>query len=97
MRTSKVATCHAQPSCCFLGTPEGLHTFMCERQMAFRPTQRIQLEVGDHVLLYTTRSIFRNPTRDLGRVVGTAVIASPVASLTSSARSADGSIRAAVS
>lgn len=64
-----------------LGTPEVLAYVLRERQMAFPPAQRIQLEVGDQVLLYTTRAVFRNPPRDLGRVVDTADIASPVASL----------------
>lgn len=66
-----------------LGTPEGLAYVLRERQMAFPPTQRIHLEVGNQVLLYTTRAVFRNPPRDRGRVVGTAEIASPVASLAS--------------
>ena len=61
-----------------LGTPEGLAYVLRERQMAFPPAQRIQLEVGEQVLLYTTRRVFRNPPRDLGRVVGTAEIASPI-------------------
>ena len=51
--------------------------------MAFPPSRQIQLEVGDQVLLYTTRGVFRNTVRDLGRVVGTAEIASPVAPLAS--------------
>ncbi|MFF7982001.1 hypothetical protein ACFZDK_23205 [Streptomyces sp. NPDC007901] len=33
---------------------------------------------GDEVFLYATRGCFRNPTRDLGRVIGRATIASPV-------------------
>lgn len=33
---------------------------------------------GDEVFLHTTRCCFRNPTRDLGRVIGRATIASPV-------------------
>jgi hypothetical protein len=66
-----------------LGTPEGLAYVLRERQMAFPPTRHIQLEVGDQVLLYTTRGVFRNPPRDRGRIVGTAEAASPVTSLTS--------------
>jgi hypothetical protein len=66
-----------------LGTPEGLAYVLRERQMAFPPIRHIQLEVGDQVLLYTTRGVFRNPPRDRGRVVGTAEVASPVTSLTS--------------
>ena len=65
-----------------LGTPEGLAYVLRERQMAFPPTRHIQLEVGDQVLLYTTRGVFRNPPRDRGRIY-TAEVASPVTSLTS--------------
>src|SRR5690606_15125050 len=36
------------------------------------------LEEGDEIFLYTTRGCFRNPTRDLGRVIGRATVASPV-------------------
>ena len=35
------------------------------------------LRVGDVLLLYTTRSCFRNPTRDRGRVIGRATVKSP--------------------
>jgi hypothetical protein len=34
------------------------------------------LDVGDVLLLYTTRGCFRNPTRDRGRVIGRALVAS---------------------
>jgi hypothetical protein len=37
-----------------------------------------QLEPGDRLLLYTTRGCFKNPTRDRGRVVGVAYVATPV-------------------
>ncbi|MGW0816219.1 hypothetical protein ACWD00_23650 [Streptomyces viridiviolaceus] len=33
---------------------------------------------GDEIFLYSTLGCFRNPTRDLGRVIGWATIASPV-------------------
>jgi hypothetical protein len=66
-----------------LATPEGLAYVLREGQMAFPPTRRIQLEVGDQVFLYTTRGVFRNPMRDPGRVVGTAEIMSSVAPLAS--------------
>jgi hypothetical protein len=66
-----------------LGTSEGLAYVLRERQMGFPPTRHIQLAVGDQVLLYTTRGIFGYPSRDRGRVVGTAEVASPVTSLTS--------------
>jgi hypothetical protein len=66
-----------------LATPEGLAYVLRQRQMAFPPNRRIRLDVGDHVLLYTTRGVFHNPNRDRGRVVGTAEIASPVVPLAS--------------
>jgi hypothetical protein len=34
------------------------------------------LEVGDELFLYTTRGLYRNPTRDRGRVVGRASVLS---------------------
>jgi hypothetical protein len=43
---------------------------MRERKMAFPPTRRVRMGVGDQLLLYTTRGVFNNPTRDRGRVVG---------------------------
>lgn len=36
---------------------------------------------GDRVLLYTTRGCYRNPTRDRGRVMGLAIVTSPVETL----------------
>jgi hypothetical protein len=66
-----------------LGTPEGLAYVLRERRMAFPPTRPIRLEVANQVLLYTTRGVFRRPPRDLGRVVGTGEIASPVVPLAS--------------
>lgn len=61
-----------------LGTGRGLAYVMRERKMAFPPTRRIRLEVGDRLLLYTTRGVFGSPSRDRGRVVGTAQITSPI-------------------
>ncbi|WP_351232220.1 hypothetical protein [Streptomyces sp. NPDC002133] len=49
--------------------------------MAFpagRAKEARALGEGDEIFLYTTRGCFRNPTRDLGRVIGRASIASPV-------------------
>ena len=63
--------------------PEGLTYVLRERQMAFPPGRRISFNVGDRVLLYTTRGIFRRPTRDRGRVVGTAEVTSATAPLDS--------------
>jgi uncharacterized protein YjeT (DUF2065 family) len=61
-----------------LATSSGLAYVMRERKMAFPPTRRIRLGVGDRLLLYTTRGIFSNPIRDRGRVVGTAEVASQI-------------------
>ena len=61
-----------------LGTGRGLAYVMRERKMAFPPTRRIRLEVGDQLLLYMTRNVFGSPSRDRGRVVGTAQVASPI-------------------
>ncbi|MFF4716085.1 hypothetical protein ACFY2V_32535 [Streptomyces eurythermus] len=36
---------------------------------------------GDQALLYTTRGCYRNPTRDRGRVMGLALVTSPVETL----------------
>jgi EVE domain len=43
---------------------------------AHRAREASSLELGDTLLLYTTRGCFRNPTRDRGRVVGVATIVS---------------------
>jgi hypothetical protein len=42
-----------------------------------RAREAAALEVGDVLLLYTTRGCFRNPTRDRGRVIGRASVVSP--------------------
>jgi hypothetical protein len=39
------------------------------------------LAEGDEIFLYTTRGCFRNPTRDLGRVIARASVATPVRAL----------------
>ncbi|MGW9492982.1 hypothetical protein ACWG5P_01045 [Streptomyces prasinus] len=54
------------------------------QRMAFpagRTRQSLALGKGDEILLYTTRGCFRNPTRDLGRVIGLATITSEVRTL----------------
>jgi hypothetical protein len=61
-----------------VATSTGLAYILRERKMAFPPTREVRLEVGDRLLLYTTRSVFRNPTLDRGRVIGTAEAASPI-------------------
>ncbi|MFI6434143.1 hypothetical protein [Streptomyces sp. NPDC050759] len=54
------------------------------QRMAFpagRTRQSLTLGKGDELLLYTTRGCFRNPGRDLGRVMGLATITSDVHTL----------------
>lgn len=48
-----------------------------EERTAFpsnRAREANRLELGDQLLLYTTRGCFRNPTRDRGRIVGVATV-----------------------
>jgi hypothetical protein len=61
-----------------LSTSEGLTYVLRERRMAFPPTRQIRLDIGDQVLLYSARSLFGNPNRDRGRVIGTAEVVSPL-------------------
>lgn len=52
--------------------------------MAFsrnREASARELVCGDQLLLYTTRGAFHNPTRDRGRVIGRAAVASEVQEL----------------
>jgi hypothetical protein len=56
---------------------EPLAWILREQRTAFgenRAREAQALEVGDLLLLYTTRGCFRNPTRDRGRVVGRATV-----------------------
>jgi len=51
---------------------------LSEQRTAFpahRTREAEALNVGDTLLLYTTRGCFRNPTRDRGRIVGIAIVA----------------------
>jgi hypothetical protein len=48
---------------------------------SYRRREAEALEVGDKLLLYTTRGCFRNPTRDRGRVIGVASVAAPACEL----------------
>jgi hypothetical protein len=67
-----------------IGDREALGWILTASRMAFRSAGRREvrsLEIGDELLIYTTRSAFRNPTRDRGRVIGTAHAASKVAPL----------------
>ena len=60
---------------------DALGWILTEQRMAFAPS-RIDaidtLTAGNRLVLYTTRGCFRNPTRDRGRVIGTATATSQV-------------------
>lgn len=64
-----------------IGDRAALSWVVTAQRMAF-PAGRFKaaraLGQCDEVFLYTTRGCFRNPTRDLGRVIGRAMITSPV-------------------
>ncbi|MFI6899610.1 hypothetical protein ACIBKY_00035 [Nonomuraea sp. NPDC050394] len=67
-----------------LGDREALGWVLREQKMAFGPERwRLwrSLKQGDALALYTTRQCFRNPTRDRGRVIASAIIASPLQEL----------------
>ncbi|MGA5441910.1 hypothetical protein ACPCKW_20650 [Streptomyces griseoincarnatus] len=67
-----------------IGDRAALSWVLTEQRMAFpagRSRTTRALEEGDEIFLYTTRGCFRNPTRDLGRVIGRAAVASPVRAL----------------
>ncbi|MFE2607360.1 hypothetical protein ACFXDI_29295 [Streptomyces mirabilis] len=64
-----------------IGDRAALSWMVTEQRMAFpagRSKAARALEEGDEVFLYTTRGCFRNPTRDLGRVIGRALATSSV-------------------
>lgn len=64
-----------------IGEREALAWVLRTRRMAFPPLRRREvndLRQGDRLLLLTTRGCFHNPTRDRTRVVGEAVVTSPV-------------------
>src|SRR5205823_6104972 len=48
---------------------------------SYRRSDAAKLEVGDRLLLYTTRGCFHNPTRDRGRVIGIATVVAPAEDL----------------
>ena len=55
-----------------------------DQRMAFhanRAADARALAIGDRLFVYTTRGCFHNPTRDRGRVIGEATIASGVSDL----------------
>jgi hypothetical protein len=62
-----------------LGEVTALAWVLAEQRMAFSAQSKSQaraLEIGDELLLYTTRGCFHNPTRDRGRVMGVAIVKS---------------------
>lgn len=67
-----------------LGEREAIAWVLREQRMAFPPTPRREpgaLEPGDRLFLYTTRGAWGSPTRDRGRVIGTATVKTRVARL----------------
>jgi hypothetical protein len=64
-----------------LGERDALRWVLRTERMAFeghRGNDVTRLAVGDTLFLYTTRGCYRNPTRDRGRVIGRAIVTSPV-------------------
>lgn len=69
-----------------LGDREAIAWVLREQRMAFPRTPRADvaaLAPGDRLYLYATRGAWHNPTRDRGRVIGTARVESPVRTLDS--------------
>lgn len=67
-----------------IGAREALGWVLTDQRMAFATKSRSEvrsLRIGDRLLIYTTRAAFRNPHRDRGRVIGTAIVKSQVAQL----------------
>jgi hypothetical protein len=67
-----------------IGDREALGWIVSSGRMAFRSARRSEvraLKAGDELFLYTTRDAFKNPTRDRGRIIGTARVDSEVAQL----------------
>lgn len=62
-----------------IGEVTALAWVLAEQRMAFSAQSRSQakaLEIGDELLIYTTRGCFHRPTRDRGRVMGIAAVES---------------------
>lgn len=67
-----------------LGDREAIAWVLREQRMAFPSTPRAEVRAlaqGDRLYLYATRGAWHNPTRDRGRVLGTAHVSSPVHTL----------------
>ena len=68
-----------------IGEKAALAWVLAEQRMAFpalRRSQAMTLEVGDELLIYTTRGCFHNPTGDIGRVMALATVTTRVHDLT---------------
>jgi len=64
-----------------LGDRDAIVWVLREQRMAFPRTPRAEvaaLTEGDRLYVYATRGAWRNPTRDRGRVIGTAWVTSKV-------------------
>ena len=64
-----------------IGDAAPLAWVLAEQRMAFPALRRSEvaaLEIGDELLIYTTRGCFHNPNRDPGRVMGLALVRSDV-------------------
>ncbi|MEE6261171.1 hypothetical protein [Plantactinospora sonchi] len=64
-----------------LGERDAIRWVLAEQRMAFPATQRTEvtaLTPDDRLLLYATRGAWHNPTRDRGRLIGTATVTGPV-------------------
>lgn len=64
-----------------LGEGEAITWVLREQRMAFPATPRAEvarLAVGDQLLMYATRGAWHSPTRDRGRIIGTATVSSAV-------------------
>lgn len=67
-----------------IGDSEPLAWVLAKQRMAFpalRRSQAMGLEIGDELLVYTTRGCFHNPDRDRGRVMGLAMVTTDVRDL----------------
>jgi hypothetical protein len=67
-----------------IGEAAALAWVLAEQRMAFpalRRSQAAALEVGDELLVYTTRACFHNPTRDAGRVMALSTVKTSVCDL----------------
>ncbi|WP_208114672.1 hypothetical protein [Mycobacterium sp. BK086] len=67
-----------------IGDRDALGWILSEGRTAFpeaRQREVSSVSIGDEFFLYTTRGAFRNPTRDRGRVIGTASVTSNVGQL----------------